>query len=73
MESTVLEDIREYISKNRVSYNDLAKRSGMSRQLLWYYINGRRPGEIPDDIKVSNLEKICHALGFRVEINLIPE
>lgn len=73
MESSVLNDIREYIEKNGISYIEIARRSGMSKQLLWYHLNGRRPGEVPDDIKIGHLEKICHALGFRLDIRLIPE
>lgn len=73
MRSPILKELREYISKNGIAYEHIAKQAGMSKQLVWYYLNGRRPGKVPNDIKLGALEKICHALGFCLEITLIPE
>lgn len=73
MESKILDEIKEYMKKRHITCAELARRSGLSRQLIWYYLKGKNNDGSNEDIKVGNLEKICHALGFSLQIRLIPE
>lgn len=73
MENKIMEEIKEYMNKYGIKYTDIAKKAGLSKQLVWYYFNSDPVKKKGPDIKLGNLEKICHALGFKLQITLIPE
>lgn len=55
-------EIKQYMKENKISYAALADTMGISRQRVWYMVNGKK------GVNVATLEKLCRALGISISL-----
>lgn len=70
---TVSETIREYMSRNRITYREAAERTGCSFQSIWSALNGRAGSrkENGNGTRASTLgsvRKICRGIGLELTV-----
>lgn len=70
--------IREYMERNKITYREVARRSGRSGQNIWNILNGNA-GNKPTGAKggrdpnYKTILDVCDALGLKVTITKTEE
>ena len=54
--------IKDYMKIHRVTYEDLARALGVSKQRAWAMLNGK------NSISLKTLEKVAKALGLELSL-----
>lgn len=65
--------IKKEMAKKNLTYDEMAKRAGMTRQGLWTTLNGRKNNSQTNklgskSVRFETVERLCDALGLRLVI-----
>lgn len=69
----MMQTIRREVDTKHLSYGDLAKKLGVTRQCIYNYLNGKRGNEIKAEkgskvMRTDTLLRLCDVLGLQVTI-----